>query len=95
MQEITAPPTPDIQESAVTYLETPEPQQIVQTILPEAPTEPIVTSSEPIPAEALPTPEPPTESEVTIAFPEPPQQVTSETSKDDNDNDWLARMEAQ
>ena len=95
VQEITAPPTPDTQESAVTYLETPERQQVVQTILPEAPTEPIVTSSEPVSIEALPTSEPPSESEATFAFPEPPQQVTSETSKDDNDNDWLARMEAQ
>jgi len=93
--EIAPPSTPDIQESAVTYLETPEREQVVQTILPEAPTEPIVTSSEPVSIEALPTPEPPRESEATLTFPEPPQQVTSETSKDDNDNDWLARMEAQ
>jgi hypothetical protein len=92
VQEIA---TPDIQESAVTYLETPEREQVVQTILPEAPTEPIVTSSEPVSIEALPTPEPPRESEATSTFPEPPQQVTSETSKDNNDNDWLARMEAQ
>ena len=41
----------NIQESAVSYLETNEPQQVVQTILPEAPTEPIVTPSEPIEAE--------------------------------------------
>jgi hypothetical protein len=95
VQEITAPPTPDIQESAVSYLETNEPQQVVQTSLPEAPTEPVTTPSEPIPVSVSPVPEPPTESEVTFAFPEPPQQVTSETSKDDNDNDWLARMEAQ
>ncbi|KFM19746.1 hypothetical protein AAA799P11_00491 [Marine Group I thaumarchaeote SCGC AAA799-P11] len=95
VQEITAPPTPDIQESAVSYLETSEPQQVVQTSLPEAPTEPVTTPSEPIEAEATPIPEPPTESEVTFAFPEPPQQVTAETPKDDNDNDWLARMEAQ
>ena len=95
VQEIATPPTPDIQESAVTYLETPEREQIVQTILPEAPTEPIVTSSEPVSIEALPTPEPHRESEATSTFSEPPQQVTSETSKDDNDNDWLARMEAQ
>ena len=94
VQEITAPPQQNIQESAVSYLETSE-QQTVQTILPEAPTEPIVTPSEPIAAEALPTPEPPTESEVSISFPEPPQQVTPETPKEDNDNDWLARMEAQ
>ena len=94
VQEITAPPQQNIQESAVSYLETSE-QQTVQTILPEAPTEPIVTPSEPIAAEALPTPEPPTESEVSISFPEPPQQVTLETPKEDNDNDWLARMEAQ
>ena len=95
VQEITTPAEAKIQESAVSYLETPEPQQVVQTILPEAPTEPIVTPSVPIEAQAYPMPEPPTESEVTFAFPEPPQQVTSETSHDDNDNDWLARMEAQ
>ena len=95
VQEITSPAEANIQESAVTYLETPEPQQVIQTILPEAPTEPIVTPSEPIEAQVSPIPEPSTESEVTFAFPEPPQQVTSETSHDDNDNDWLARMEAQ
>jgi len=94
VREITAPPTPDIQESAVSYLETNEPQQVVQTSLPEAPTEPVTTTSEPIEASAAPMPEPPTESEVTFAFPEPPKQVTAETPKDD-DNDWLARMEAQ
>ena len=95
VQEITSPAEAKIQESAVSYLETPEQQQVVQTILPEAPTEPIVTPSEPIEAQVSPMPEPPTESEVTFAFPEPPQQVKSETSNDDNDNDWLARMEAQ
>ena len=94
VQEITESTEPHIQESAVSYLETPEPQ-IVQSILPEAPTEPIVTPSEPIEAEVKPISESPVEPEVTFAFPEPPQQVTSETSKDDNDNDWLARMEAQ
>ena len=94
VHELTVTSTPDIQESAVSYLETPE-QQIVQTILPEAPTEPIKIHSEPIESGTLPVPEPPTESEETFAFPEPPQQVTPETSKDDNDNDWLARMEAQ
>ena len=95
VQEITTPAEAKIQESAVSYLETPEQQQVVQTILPEAPTEPIVTPSDPIEAQVYPMPEPPTESEVTFAFPEPPQQVKSETSNDDNDNDWLARMEAQ
>jgi hypothetical protein len=95
VQEITSHAEPNIQESAVSYLETPEPQQVVQTILPEAPTESIVTPTEPIKAQVSPMPEPPIESEVTFAFPEPPQQVTSETSTDDNDNDWLARMEAQ
>ena len=95
VQEITTPAEAKIQESAVSYLETPEQQQVVQTILPEAPTEPIVIPSEPIEAQAHNMPEPPTESEVTFTFPEPPQQVKSETSNDDNDNDWLARMEAQ
>ncbi len=94
VQEITSVAELNIQESAVSYLETPEPQQVVQTILPEAPTEPIVTPSEPIEAQIFSMPEPSTESEVTFTFPEPPQQVTSETSKDNHDNDWLARMEA-
>ncbi len=94
VQEITAAPQ-NIQDSAVSYLETPGPQQVVQAILPEAPTESTITHSESISADVLPIPEPPIESEVTFAFPEPPQQVTAETSKDDNDNDWLARMEAQ
>ena len=106
VQEITGPPQQNIQDSAVTYLETPE-QQIVQSILPEAPIEPIVTPSEPIEAETLPIPESPIKSEtlpipespiepeITFAFPEPPQQVTQETSHEDNDDDWLARMEAQ
>jgi len=94
VQEITGPPQQNIQDSAVTYLETPE-QQIVQTILPEAPVESIITPSEPIEAEILPKPESPIEPEITFAFPEPPQQVTQETSHEDNDDDWLARMEAQ
>jgi len=95
VQEITAPPQPNIQESAVSYLETPEPQQVVQAILPEAPTESIVRPSEPIKVETLPIPESPTQSEVSAEFPEPPKQVTPETPKEDNDNDWLARMEVQ
>jgi len=94
VQEITSSPQENIQDSAVSYLDTPE-QQIVHTILPEAPTEPIPIPSELIEAEAIPMIEPVNESEVTFAIPEPPQQVTAETSNDDNDNDWLARMEAQ
>ncbi|MCV0392042.1 MAG: CdvA-like protein [Nitrosopumilus sp.] len=95
VQNITTPSQPNIQESAVSYLETSEQQQVVQTILPEAPTEPVVTSSESTESEAKPAQQTPTEAEVSIAFPEPPQQVTAQTSNDDNDNDWLARMEAQ
>ena len=95
VQEITAPPQPNIQESAVSYLETPESQQVVQSILPEAPTESIEQPSEPIKVDALPIPKAPIESEVSLTFPEPPKQVTSETPKEDNDNDWLARMEVQ
>ncbi len=95
VQEITAPPQPNIQESAVSYLETSEPQKVVQAILPEAPIESTVQPSEPIKVETLPIPESPTESEVSAEFPEPPKQVTTETPKEDNDNDWLARMEVQ
>jgi hypothetical protein len=95
VQEITEQPTPDIQESAVSYLETSEPQQVAQTVLPEVPTRSSIIPSGPIEASGIPIPEPHTETEVTFAFPEPPQQVTADTSNDDNDNDWLARMEAQ
>ena len=95
VQEITSTTEIKIQDSAVSYLETIESQQAIQTILPEVPTEPIVTPPEHIESQVLPMPEPPTESEETFAFPEPPQHVTSKTSKDDNDDDWLARMEAQ
>jgi hypothetical protein len=79
MQEITSTTKTNIQESAVSYLEINGPQHIVQKILPEE----------------LPIPEHSIESKVAFKFPEPPQQVTSETSRDDNDDDWLARMEAQ
>ena len=99
VQEISAPPQANIQESAVSYLETPESQQVVQTILPEAPTKSIESPSEPIKVDVLPIPEsipePTHESEVTTTFPEPPKQVTPETPKEDNDDDWLARMEVQ
>ena len=95
VQEITAPPQQNIQESAVSYLETPESQQVVQAILPEAPTEPIDPPSEPIKADAQPIPKSPIESEVSLTFPEPPKQVTQETPKEDDENDWLARMEVQ
>ncbi|MBA4718309.1 MAG: CdvA-like protein [Nitrosopumilus sp.] len=99
VQEISAPPQQNIQESAVSYLETPESQQVIQSILPEAPTESIEAPSEPIKVEVLPIlesiPKPPHESEVAPTFPEPPKQVTQETPKEDNDNDWLVRMEIQ
>ena len=95
VQEITAPPQQNIQESAVSYLDTPESQQIVQAILPEAPTEPIDSPSEPIKVDAQPIRESPIESEVSLTFPEPPKQVTQETPKEDDENDWLARMEVQ
>jgi len=95
VQEITAPPQLNVQESAVSYLDTSEPQQVVQTILPEAPTESTTPPSEPIKVDVLPIPEPTIKPEVTSSFPEPPQQVTAETSKEHNDNDWLARMEVE
>jgi hypothetical protein len=77
---VTTPPQKHLQESAVSYLGNSEPQQ-VQSILPEAPTEPVTYSSAvPFAAESLPT------------IPEPPKQVKTATS---NEDDWLARMEAQ
>ncbi|MEK6929143.1 MAG: hypothetical protein AABZ42_00540, partial [Thermoproteota archaeon] len=78
---ITAPPQKHLQESAVSYLGNSESQK-VQSILPEAPTAPVTYSSAvPFIAESLPT------------IPEPPKQVKTVTSN--NEDDWLARMEAQ
>ncbi|QUC65684.1 CdvA-like protein [Nitrosopumilus sp. K4] len=95
VQSTIAPPQKHLQESAVSYLDNSE--QVVQTSLPEAPTEPVPESSEtPLEVEAQSKiPEPPTETEALPTIPEPPQQVTADTSDDNNDNDWLARMEAQ
>jgi len=98
-QTAIVPPQQNIQDSAVSYLDNSEQPQNVQTILPEAPINAPITSTfdSPSEAEALPPiPEAPVEAEATTTFPEPPQQVTPETSKDNtDDNDWLARMEAQ
>jgi chromosome segregation ATPase len=76
---ITTPPQKHLQESAVSYLDNSEQQ--VQSKLPEAPTEPVIYSSAaPFSAGTLTT------------IPEPPKQVKTVTS---NEDDWLARMEAQ
>ena len=78
---ITAPSQKHIQELAVSYLGNSESQKI-QSILPEAPTAPVSYSSVvPFIAESLPT------------IPEPPKPVKTATSN--NEDDWLARMEAQ
>ena len=95
VQEISAPSQHNIQESAVSYLDIPESEQVVQSILPEVPTESTEPTSEPIKVSAQPIHDSTIESEVSSTFTEPPKQVTSETTKEDNDNDWLARMEVQ
>ena len=92
VQAINAPPQ-NIQDSAVSYLETSESQQVVQTILPEAPTTSMTMPSEQIEAQSDHISEP--QPEVSINFPDPPQQVTQETKNNDDEDDWLARMEAQ
>lgn len=79
-RELTEPVAQNVQDSAMSYLGGAEPQQAVQAILPEAPTEPV--------PEEPPTPE----SAAAFAFPEPPK---NDAPRDDNDGDWLARMEAQ
>jgi hypothetical protein len=76
---VTTPPKKEIQESAVSYLGNSEQEQLVQTILPEAPTDPVIHS------EASHADEP--ESHL----PTPPKEVKKETSHYD---DWLGRMEA-
>ncbi|MBA4453058.1 MAG: hypothetical protein H2B03_07845, partial [Nitrosopumilaceae archaeon] len=60
--------------------------------------EPITSTFNPTSEEEAlpPIPEAPIEIEAATTIPEPPQQVTPETSADKpDDNDWLARMEAQ
>ena len=94
VQSTIAPPQVHLQESAVSYLDNSE--QVVRTSLPEAPTEPVPEPSAAFTVEAQQSiPEPPAETEAIPTIPEPPQQVKTETSDDKNDNDWLARMEAQ
>jgi len=98
-QNATIPPEQKLQDSAVTYLDNSEQPQNVQTILPEAPINQPITSTFVPPSEdeaTQPIPEAPVNAEAVTPFPEPPQQVTAETSEDNSDdNDWLARMEAQ
>jgi len=98
-QNATIPPQQKLQDSAVTYLDNSEQPQNVQTILPEAPINEPITSTFVPPSEdeaTQPIPEAPVNAEAVTPFPEPPQQVKSETSEDNSDdNDWLARMEAQ
>ena len=91
VQEITVHSQPNIQESAISYLDTSELQQIDQRILPKAPTESTVTPSEPNKVDVPLTST--LEPEVASLFPEPPQQAITQTSKEDTD--WLARMEAE
>ena len=93
VEEVTAPAQP-LQESAIAYLGTSD----VQSILPEAPTEPIPIT-EAVPAEAGVLPSVPKfgkEDEDASAIPEPPKQNAEDAPKDkDGNSDWLARMEAQ
>jgi hypothetical protein len=76
---VTTPPQKQIQESAVSYLGNPEQEQLVQSILPEAPTDPVIHSEASRAAES--------ESHL----PTPPKEVKTDTSHYD---DWLGRMEA-
>ena len=97
-------PAKKMQESAVSYLGESKPAE-VQTILPEAPTEPVQTN--PMPTEPVQTEETiavastlPTvpvfgkEAEDPPTMPKPPMQTSTAADKDGED-DWLARMEAQ
>ena len=99
VETASVPSQHHLQDSAVTYLDNSEQAQNVQTRLPEAPIHEPITSTfdQPSEGEALPPiPEAPVQAEAAATFPEPPQQVTPATSKDTtDDNDWLARMEAQ
>jgi hypothetical protein len=88
VQQAMQPPEKQLQESAVTYLDTTESD--VETKLPEAPTQ------APIPEVPVSIPEPEPEPEPEQSIPEPPQEVTPVTSESKPEqSDWLARMEAQ
>lgn len=76
---VTTPPKKEIQESTVSYLGNSEQEQLVQSILPEAPTDPVIHSEASYANE--------TESHL----PTPPKEVKKDTSHYD---DWLGRMEA-
>ena len=85
IQEITEP-AQQLQESAISYRD-----NSVQSILPEAPTEPVQSSeSESVVLPTVPAFDQKTKDETEI--PEPPTSAPIESSKD---SDWLARMEAQ
>ena len=98
-QNAQAPSQQVLQDSAVSYLDNSEQPQNAQTILPEAPVQTPIISTFDSPSEAETTPsipEAPIRAEAITPISQPPQQVTPETSKDiPDDNDWLARMEAQ
>jgi len=98
-QNAQAPSQHVLQDSAVSYLDNSEQPQNAQTILPEAPVQTPIISTFDSPSEAETTPsipEAPIRAEAITPISQPPQQVTPETSKDiPDDNDWLARMEAQ
>lgn len=83
VQQVTEPPRKQLQESAVSYLDSSTQESETESKLPEAPTnEPVTESSQANPEE-------------TQKIPETPQQVTQTTSEKKNqESDWLARMEA-
>jgi len=82
VQATILPPQKHLQESAVTYLKEEYPRGDVQTLLPEAPT------TDPVPSNDAES------SWKSPEIPESPQTVEAKTS-DDNESDWLSRMEAQ
>jgi len=87
VQQAIQPPAKQLQDSAISYLDTAEPD--VETKLPEAPTQ------APIPETPISMPEPEPEPEPQQTIPESPQEVTPVTSENKPvQSDWLARMEA-
>ena len=98
VQQVLEPPRKQLQESAVSYLDSNENCLTIQAKLPEAPTNELITQPvaepepEPEPAVSV-EPEPEPEPEPTITQPAAEPEPESEHKKDESD--WLARMEAQ
>ncbi len=87
VQQVTELPEEKLQESALTYLDSPINEPSIETKLPEAPT------NDPVP---IPVPEPASKAVGSQPIPESSQPAKVDSPEEEKEEpDWLARMEAQ